>query len=80
MSDAAATPDSATPETAAEAYPTDTDVDEVLQEFGGDPRAAIAALLRDLATLAADYDGSVSRGFVRNAIPDAPRARRRLPR
>ena len=80
MSDPAATPDPVSPDAVAEAYPTDADVDEVLQEFDGDPRAAISALLLDLATLATDYDGSVSKGFVRNAIPNAPLVRKRLPR
>ena len=80
MSDAAATPDSVTSEAAPDAYPTAADIDEVLQEFDGDPRAAIAALLRDLATLADDREASVSKGYVRGAVPDAPRARRRLSR
>lgn len=46
-------------------WPTDRDVDDVLQEFGGDARAAIRALLQDLATLADDREASVSRGYVR---------------
>jgi len=40
------------------------EIDEVLAEFGGDARAAIRALLVDLATLAADADAMVSRGYV----------------
>ena len=75
MSDDAATPDSVTSEAAAESYPTAADVDEVLAEFDGDPRAAIAALLRDLAMLAGDLESSVSRGYTRGALLDAPRAR-----
>ncbi len=39
----------------------------MLAEFDGDPRAAIWALLSDLASLAGDYDRTVSRGFVRGA-------------
>lgn len=50
-------------------YPTDAEIEEVLTEFGGDPLAAIAALLHDLATLAGDYEGSVSKGYVRSAGP-----------
>lgn len=40
-------------------------VDQVLAEFGGDHRAAIAALLHDLDALAADARSVVSRGYVR---------------
>ena len=43
----------------------DDDVDAVLREFGGDPRAAIRALLHDTGSLARDYDSNVSRGYVR---------------
>ena len=50
-------------------FPSDTEIDEVLAEFEGDHRMAIAALLQDLATLAGDYQGSVSKGFVRGAAP-----------
>ena len=50
---------------APEAFPAETDIDDVLAEFGGDHRAAIGALLRDLAVLASDYESTVSRGFVR---------------
>src|SRR3712207_3327085 len=48
-----------------ELWPKEADVDAVLAEFGGDARAAVRALLHDLAVLASDYEGSVSRGFVR---------------
>ncbi|PSC04291.1 hypothetical protein SLNSH_14990 [Alsobacter soli] len=41
------------------------EVDAVLAEFGGDARAAIRALLADLATLAEDREASVSNGYVR---------------
>ena len=50
-------------------FPTDDDVDGVLAEFGGDARATIRALLHDVAILAEDYEATVSRGFVRGAIP-----------
>lgn len=50
-------------------FPTDEDVDAVLAEFGGDARATIRALLHDVAILAEDYEATVSRGFVRGAIP-----------
>ena len=44
-------------------------VDLVLAEFGGDARAAILALLHDVAILAQDYEVTVSKGFVRGEIP-----------
>jgi hypothetical protein len=49
----------------AEVYPAEQDVDVLLEEFGGNARAAIRALLHDVEVLAADYDRSVSRGYVR---------------
>lgn len=52
-------------QTAEPAYPTDADVDDVLADFDGDRRKAIAALLHDLDMLAKGYEASVSRGFVR---------------
>ena len=52
-----------------DAFPNETDVDEVIAEFGGDPRAAVRALLSDLAVLAGDFEASVSHGFVRGAVP-----------
>jgi hypothetical protein len=42
--------------------------DLVLAEFGGDARAAIRALLHDVAILAQDYEVAVSKGFVRGEI------------
>lgn len=56
------------------ALPAETD--EVLAGFGGDHRKAIAALLQDLATLAGDCEGSVSKGFIRSAAPAASRLKR----
>ena len=50
-------------------FPTEGDVDAVLYEFKGDAREAIRALLHDLAVLAEDFEGSVSHGFVRGALP-----------
>lgn len=47
------------------AHPEDPEVDAVIDEFGGDLRAAIRALLHDLAVLAADFAAAVSRGYVR---------------
>jgi hypothetical protein len=41
----------------------------VLSEFKGDAREAIRALLHDLVILAADYESSVSYGYVRGDIP-----------
>ena len=50
-------------------FPSESDIDAVLYEFKGDAREAIRALLADLATLAADYGGAVSRGYVRGWRP-----------
>jgi predicted HD phosphohydrolase len=47
---------------------SETEIDAVLAEFDGDPRAAIAALLHDLKVLAEDLETTVSRGFVRGAV------------
>ncbi|WP_296708489.1 hypothetical protein [Rhodoblastus sp.] len=47
---------------------TDEEIDAVIAEFEGDPRAAIRALLHDLATLAVDSKAAVSRGFVRGRL------------
>jgi len=44
---------------------TEADIDDVLQEFGGDTRQAIRALLEDIAVLALDRARVVSTGFVR---------------
>jgi len=53
-------------------FPTEGDIDTVLDEFDGNPREAIRALLSDLAILAADFEGSVSRGYVRGLSPSLP--------
>ena len=50
-------------------FPTEADVDAVLEEFGDDHRAAIRALLHDLDVLARDYEASISRGYVRGRMP-----------
>ena len=44
------------------------EVDAVIAEFGGDARAAIAALLHDLAVLASDAENTTSRGYVRGRV------------
>ena len=50
--------------------PADTDIDAIIAEFGGDPKAAIRALLHDLTELALDSEAAVSRGYVRgNLLP-----------
>ena len=59
------------------AEPTDAEVDAVIEEFGGDPREEIRALLSDVATLAADYKGAVSRGYVRGRAPAEGERKRR---
>lgn len=53
--------------------PTEAEVDAVPDEFGGDPRAAIRALLHDIAVLAADYAADVSHGYVRGDLPQLRR-------
>ena len=57
-------------------FPAEADIDAVLYEFKGDAREAIRALLHDLAILAADYEASVSHGYVRGEIPGRLLARR----
>jgi hypothetical protein len=44
------------------------EVDSVLDEFGGDARAAIGALLHDMHTLALDAEASTARGYVRGKV------------
>lgn len=61
----AAMPDPSEPEGDHAAAASDDGVDAVLQEFAGDWRAAIRALLHDIDVLARDYDAGISRGFVR---------------
>ena len=46
-----------------ETYPEEADVEAVIEEFGGDARAALRAVLHDLAVLAADYESYVSKGL-----------------
>lgn len=48
--------------------PTDEEIDAALAEFGGDPRRAIAGLLRDIATLAEDHGRLVSHGYSRGRL------------
>lgn len=55
-------------ENKAPAVPEPIDVDAVLTEFGGDARAAIAALLHDLEVLALDAEACASRGYVRGKV------------
>lgn len=55
---------------------SDADVDLALAEFGNDPRATIAALLHDIAVLAADQEttaANVSCGFLRRRQPEPPK-------
>ena len=46
----------------------ETQIDAVLAEFGGDPRAAICALLHDLTIIIEDAEAAVSRGYVRGRL------------
>lgn len=54
----------------------ETEIDEVLAEFGGNARAAIGALLLDLETLARDRVASASFGYTRGRVSALPGARR----
>ena len=46
----------------------DSDIEDVLAEFGGNSKETIRALLYDLAVLAEDRDTSVSFGYVRGRL------------
>ena len=46
----------------------EAEIDALIAEFGGDSRAAIAALLHDLAVLAMDAYENTSRGYVRGKV------------
>ena len=46
----------------------DSDIENLLLEFDGNPKEAIRALLHDLAVLADDRDNSVSFGYVRGQL------------
>lgn len=52
-----------------ERFPTEDDVDQAHEEVGGDARQAIRGLLHDLTVLAADFDASVSKVYVRGVMP-----------
>ena len=45
----------------------DAEVERLLVEFQGDPRAAIRALLHDLDVIVADYEASISKGYLRGS-------------
>ena len=44
---------------------TEAEIDEVLAEFGDDPRRTIRALLEDIGVLALDHVRTVSYGYVK---------------
>ena len=46
----------------------ETQIDAALAEFGGDPRAAIGALLHDLTLIIEDAQVAVSHGYVRGRL------------
>ena len=54
----------------------DREIDAVLDEFGGDARAAIGALLHDWDALARDAVRAISHGFVRGRLTALDRRRR----
>ena len=43
----------------------EAEIDELLEEFEGDARKALGALLCDLDTIVADYEATISSGYVR---------------
>jgi hypothetical protein len=47
-----------------------SEVDAILAEFGGDARAAIAALMHDTRVLLADAEQATSRGFLRGKFSE----------
>lgn len=49
------------------------EIDALLAEHRGDARAAIAALLHDIAVLASDAESRTSRGFVRGRFAEPKR-------
>lgn len=51
--------------------PTEEEIDAVIAEFDGDMRDAMRALMHDMAVLAADLSGVVSRGYVRGRVESA---------
>ncbi len=51
----------------------EAEIDDVLEEFGGNVRAAIRALLDDQATLIADAQQAVSHGFLRGKFSEGAR-------
>lgn len=67
---------SETAEQAVVVEATDEEIDAIIAEFEGNPRAAIRALLHDLTQLALDSGAAVSRGYVRgNLFPFTPRGK-----
>lgn len=46
----------------------DHEIESLLNEFNGDPKEAIRALLHDIALFAEDRDNSVSFGYVRGRL------------
>ena len=47
---------------------TETEIDLLIAEAGGDPRLAIRNLLHDLTKLALDTEATVSRGYARSRL------------
>ena len=45
------------------------EIDDLLAEFDGDARAALRAVLADFNTIVADYEATISSGFVRRIKP-----------
>ena len=54
------------------ADPSEAEIDAAIAEFGGDLRAALRAVLHDLAVLALNRALTVSRGYVRGNWPADP--------
>ena len=45
----------------------EAEIDRLFEEFGHDPRAAMRAVLHDFDMIVADYEASISGGFLRRA-------------
>ena len=45
------------------------EAEELISDFDGDARAALCAVLADFNTIVADYEATISSGFVRRVKP-----------
>lgn len=71
---------SALPKSDSSPSPVDGQIDAILEEFGGDFRAAIGALIINREELLRDADRSASVGFLRGRFSEGARPVRDRPR